>query len=242
MRPRCARCGPGRTPCRRRATALPAGSSPVPWARNPYRRNLRWTGSGPSPAAAPSECERPAHQKSWPCPFVQRRRHAKRLPGEARLWMTGGRVRQRDVNSWTKGLVSAGLSTYGYLGANGGAARTVTGSGTGESTRLDTRPTTRPGSGNVPGAGVSAGSSAGLSTGSVTGTGRGSSSVGAVRCPLSGGDERIGATGVTLGTEAHRPPRSGFPCAPTRASPRRRTARAWRQPTPGRGPRPAPAR
>ncbi len=103
----------------------------------------------------------------------------------------------------------SGLAPYRDLGANGGAARTDTGPDTGDSTRLDTRPTTRPGGGNVTGAGVSAGSSAGLSTGSDTGPGCGSSSVGAFRCPLPGGDERIGATGVTLGTEAHRPPRSG---------------------------------
>ena len=113
------------------------------------------------------------------------------------------------MNTWIKGLVAHRSEPYLDHGANGGAARTVTGPDAGEGTRLDTRPTTRPGSGNVPGAGVSAGTSTGLSTGSDTGTGRGSSSVGAVSLSAFGrrgtnrGDRRDprdrGASAAPLG-------------------------------------------
>ena len=61
------------------------------------------------------------------------------------LWTGGGSAANECWNVWTKGL--AQLTRWSYLdgGANGGAARSVTGRDTGGSTRLGTRSTTRPG-------------------------------------------------------------------------------------------------
>jgi hypothetical protein len=95
--------------------------------------------------------------------------HGGRGPGRV-LCTGGGQASNPATIRWTKGLVRPSDRPYGHPGANGGAARYVTGGDTGESTRFGTRPTARPVAGNVPGAGVSAGPSAGLSTGPSTGT------------------------------------------------------------------------